>query len=83
MFNYTMVAPDIRYATLNAKKLAESGSAEINSSPGPSEYGIEDLHRALVEGRRPDGSSLNQYMPRWEISLQDLSDLIDHLKTLP
>lgn len=37
----------------------------------------------MIEGLRPDGSVLNEYMPRWNLSDQDLTELLEYLKTLP
>jgi len=37
-----------------------------------------------VEGKHPDGAtSLSTNMPRWNISDEDLADLIAYLKILP
>ncbi len=47
------------------------------------EFDAEKFRLAVVEGQDPDGTQLNSDMPRWNISDEDLADLIDFLKTLP
>jgi cytochrome c oxidase subunit II len=45
-------------------------------------YTEESLKEAIREGIDPAGNRLDSRMPRYEISDDDLSDLIDYLKTL-
>lgn len=71
MYNYTMNAPDIRYSALQAEKKDKQ------------EYNLEDLRQAVTHGKRPDGSNMEPYMPRWEIEDGDLADVLDYLKSLP
>jgi hypothetical protein len=47
------------------------------------EFDPEKFRLAVVEGKDPDGTQLKTDMPRWNISNEDLADLIDYLKTLP
>ena len=47
------------------------------------EFDAEKLRLAVVNGEDPDGTQLNSDMPRWNISDNDLTDLIIFLKTLP
>jgi len=44
-------------------------------------YTDETLRRAITKGIDPGGEPLDQAMPRWSISSQDLGDLIAHLKS--
>lgn len=83
MYNYTMIAPDIRYSSLQTRKreLVEAGSLHLAKEN--MEYTIEDLRLAVTHGQRHDGSELNRYMPRWEINDGDLADVLDYLKSLP
>jgi hypothetical protein len=78
-----MVAPDIRYISLNTQKQNLAGIKSTPPSGEFNEYSLQDLHQAIVEGKRPDGSSLKEYMRRWVLSDQDISELLDYLKTLP
>ena len=48
-----------------------------------SEFDAEKFRLAVVKGQDPDGTQLNSDMPRWNISDEDLADLIAFLKTLP
>ena len=47
------------------------------------EFDAEKFRLAVVEGQDPDGTQLDSDMPRWNISDDDLADLITFLKTLP
>jgi hypothetical protein len=47
------------------------------------EFDAEKFRLAVVKGQDPDGTQLKQDMPRWNISNDDLDDLISFLKTLP
>ncbi len=40
------------------------------------------IKRAITRGQDEKGGTLNQNMPRWHMSDQDLNDVIDYLKTL-
>lgn len=45
-------------------------------------YNEKSLERAIRRGVEPDGDELNSFMPRFDISDDDLDALIDYLKTL-
>jgi cytochrome c oxidase subunit 2 len=47
------------------------------------EFDAEKFRLAVVKGQDPDGTQLKPDMPRWNISNDDLADLIAFLKTLP
>ena len=47
------------------------------------EFDAEKFRLAVVNGQDPDGTQLKPDMPRWNISDDDLADLIAFLKTLP
>jgi len=72
-----MDAPDIRYSALINDH--DEGGEEMQME----EYDLEVFRNAVVLGQHPDGDSLSDGMPRWEMSDSDLSDLLDFLKTLP
>ena len=42
----------------------------------------ETLERAIIQGIDPEGDPLEYAMPRWQMSAQDLNDLVGFLKTL-
>ena len=69
--------PDIRYKTLTTEDNAhgEEGDEHIP-------YTEEDIKKAITEGIEPDGGTLKMPMPRWNMSEEDLDDLIEYLKTL-
>jgi len=71
-------APDVRYKVLTEPRRGpEAGHAE--HSP----YDDATLRRAITEGVDPAGAALEFPMPRWQMSGEDLADLIAYLKTLP
>ena len=43
-------------------------------------YGFEDFKNAVENGRHPDGDKLDENMPRWKMSDQDLRDLMEFLR---
>lgn len=67
MMKETFYAPDIRWSTLTGDH-------------GP--YTRETLQSAITQGVGSGGRQLDTVMPRWKLSSEDLSDLIDYLQTL-
>ncbi len=47
------------------------------------EYNFKEFRLAVVNGQDPDGIQMKPDIPRWNISDEDLDDLITFLKTLP
>jgi cytochrome c oxidase subunit 2 len=47
------------------------------------EFDQEKFRLAVVKGQDPDGTQLKPDMPRWNISNDDLADVLAFLKTLP
>lgn len=78
MHMQVMDAPDIRGAAL-----AGEGHEESEEGEHGGQYDLETLRLAVVEGRHPDGESLDADMPRWRMSDENLSDLLDYLESLP
>jgi len=58
-------------------------SKDIRWSVLKKEFDAEKFRLAVVNGQDPDGTKLKADMPRWNISNEDLADLITFLKTLP
>jgi cytochrome c oxidase subunit 2 len=58
-------------------------SKDIRWSVLQPEFDAEKFRLAVVKGQDPDGTQLKPDMPRWNISNDDLADLINFLKTLP
>ena len=44
-------------------------------------YTEETVKRAITQGLDPAGKQLEEFMPRWQISAQDLNDLLSFLET--
>jgi cytochrome c oxidase subunit 2 len=57
-------------------------SKDIRWSVLQPEFDVKKFRLAVVKGQDPDGTQLDQDMPRWNISDDDLADLITYLKTL-
>ncbi|MEE8403131.1 MAG: cytochrome c [Candidatus Hydrothermarchaeaceae archaeon] len=45
-------------------------------------YTDEAIKKAITEGIEPDGEGLDPCMPKWDMSDEDLNDVIEYLKTL-
>ena len=74
----TMNATDIRWLVL-------AGGIEGEHSGGTEEgghretgdgYDLKPFRLAVVEGTHPGGKSLSSNMPRWNVSDEDLTDLV-------
>ncbi len=79
----TITAPDIRYNTLTgADHHHEGGGSGHDDGDEHSPYTDETIKRAITMGMNPAGDVMNTAMPRWEMSDEDLDDLIDFLRKL-
>ena len=76
-----MDAPDIRYTALSSEE-GEHGGELTEGEDGHGEYDLETFRMAVVLGQHPDGESLDEDMPRWQLNDQDLADLFEFIKTL-
>ncbi|MCL7454437.1 MAG: cytochrome c [Anaerolineae bacterium] len=70
----TIEAPNIQY-----EHLIEEEHGEGEEHPP---YTEDLIKRAITEGLDPAGRPLDRFMPRWQLSDQDLNDLVDYMKTL-
>ena len=75
-----MNAPDIRWESLASE--ADEGHGDEEEGHGEGEYTLELFRLAVVEGLHPDGESLDDDMPRWDIGDEDLEDLAQFLMSL-
>ena len=76
-----MDAPDIRYVALASEE--EEHGADESHGDEHGGYDLDDFRLAVIEGTHPDGESLSREMPRWQMSDEDLSDLLEFLSTFP
>jgi len=76
MHMQVMDAPDIRGSALAGEEHEEEGEHGGG-------YDLGTFRMAVVEGKHPNGESLSTDMPRWNMSDEDLSDLLDYLMSLP
>ncbi len=82
MHMQVMDAPDIRYKALNSE-VGEHENNQDGIEHFPGEYNLDAFRQAVVNGKHPDGEPLSADMPRWEISDEDLTALLEYLKLLP
>lgn len=88
-----MSAPDIRYKALSGEigEQEEEGEVEPHEHEEQGDhthehsetYDLNTFRKAVVEGEHPNGSPLNQNMPRFQMDDENLSDLFTFIKTLP
>lgn len=71
-----VVAPNITYEALTSEHHGMQGEEE---HPPYTEATIE---RAITEGVDPAGEPLDYAMPRWNMTSNDIDDLVAYLKTL-
>lgn len=74
MMMWEFEAPDIRYSTLT-----EDRSEDGTTTPG---WSAADIARAIREGVEPDGSRLRSPMQRWQMTDEEVGDVIAYLKEL-
>jgi len=70
MMMWVYEAPDIRYSSL------------IAGHEGEKPYTDKLIKRAIISGLDSDGERLDPPMPLWQMSDEDLNDLIEFLKSL-
>jgi Cytochrome c len=75
--------PNGRGGKHNMGMMQVMDSKDIRWSVLQREFDAEKFRLAVVKGQDPDGTQLKPDMPRWNISDDDLADLIAFLKTLP
>jgi mono/diheme cytochrome c family protein len=72
----THLPGDIRYSVL------VSGEHHGDNDSEGEAYTEEDIKRAIREGIEPSGERLDRTMPRWDMSGEDMNDLLEYLKEL-
>jgi len=78
----TMDAPDIRWSILAETEHDDDGHHGDENDMEHPPYDEESFERAVTQGLDPGQNPLDPAMPRWQMSAQDLADLIAYLKTL-
>lgn len=73
--------PDITWGKLTGEVYHEEEPDEDEHEEHPP-YTEETLKIAITEGNDPAGEPLDNEMPRWRMSEQDLNDLVEFIKTL-
>lgn len=72
----SFTAPDIRWSVLTSTESTESGGSA--STP----FDEASFARAVRDGLDPEGQPLEAPMPHWQLTDQEMRDLIAHVKTL-
>ena len=73
----TVQAPNIQYDVLTGQKSVQGEDHEDHPP-----YTQETIKQAITQGVDPAGNPLDWQMPRWQMTDQQLNDLVDFLKTL-
>ena len=73
--------PNITWDKLTQEEHHEEESGEGEHEEHPP-YTKETLKRAITRGINPAGEPLDELMPRWRMSEQDLGDLVEFIMTL-
>ncbi len=73
--------PNITWHVLTQEEGHEEEPSETGHEKHPP-YTEETLKRAITRGVDPAGEPLDDEMPRWRMSGQDLDDLVEFIKTL-
>lgn len=71
----SLETPDIRYHSLIGEAHADDEAEHLP-------FTDEDIKQAITEGIDPAGNVLDWQMPRWQMSDEQLNDLIEYLKIL-
>jgi hypothetical protein len=75
----TMDAPNIRWAALTTEEDHDDhGDGADEHDEG---YDIDAFRAAVIDGAHPDGEPLDDDMPRWKLTEDDLQDLVEYLQT--
>ncbi|MFQ6039454.1 MAG: cohesin domain-containing protein [Candidatus Poribacteria bacterium] len=75
----TQIPPNITYEALTEGE-HEHGGEDAGEEHEP--YTDELIKQAITKGLDTSGEPLDLTMPRWQLSDEDINDLIDYLKTL-
>lgn len=74
-----MDAPDIRWDALASEEADEHGHDE---EEGHGSYDLETFRQAVVMGQHPNGEPLSDDMPRWQMTDDELRELMAYLQSL-
>lgn len=80
-----MDTPDIRFSALGGEggEHNDDHSEEVDEHAlEHAAYDLESFGRAVIYGEHPNGDSLDNDMPRWQLSDDDLFDLFTYIKSL-
>lgn len=68
--------PNITWPELTGQEHEEGGHEDHPP------YTEDTLKRAITQGLDPGGNPLDEFMPKWRMSTQDLNDLVSYIETL-
>ena len=81
MMMWRFDVPSITWDNLTQEEYHEEKPGEDEHEEHPP-YTKETLRRAIIKGIDPAGEPLDELMPRWRMSEQDLDDLVEFMVTL-
>ncbi len=81
MMMWSFNVPDITWDKLTQEEHHEQ-DADMDEHEEHPPYTEETVKRAITRGVDPAGEPLDDEMPRWRMSGQDLDDLVEFIKTL-
>ncbi|MFH1647915.1 MAG: cytochrome c [Chloroflexota bacterium] len=79
MMMWSFETPDITWDALTGAEHEEPGGEAHEEHPP---YTEDTLKRAITRGLDPAREPLDDNMPRWRMSEEDLNDLVEFIKTL-
>ena len=74
-----MDAPDIRWSALTKMKKKQLEKAGKDTTGVA--YTLADFKKEVIDGRELDGDKLDEDMPRWKMNDDDLTHLMEYLKS--
>ena len=72
------VAPDVTYESLTSEVHYHDGESEVHEG----KYTDENIKRAIIQGLNPSGKKLSPIMPRWSMTEEESSEILEYLKKL-
>ena len=81
MMMWSFDTPDITWDKLTGEEHHEEPENGEDHEEHPP-YTMDTIKQAITDGVNPAGEPLDDEMPLWKMSAQDLDDLVDFMKTL-
>ncbi|WP_033415741.1 c-type cytochrome [Hahella ganghwensis] len=76
---FWITAPPLTRQSLTGDNHDEEGHGSVWETHEHEVYDADSLARAITQGMTPNGERLDDLMPRWQMSKQDIEDLTNFL----